>query len=137
MKIVTRVEFNHFPQIAANLRPRAGLIVRKTAQDIRSDITEQMQGPKSGRVYARSGGKSHQASAPGEAPAVDFGALVGSVQVEQTSMLNANVYSNMEYAPLLEFGTMHMAARPAWIPAAERAFPPFVEAFKQLIMDSG
>jgi phage gpG-like protein len=133
MKVVAKVVFNKLPQITERLRPGASAIVRKTAFDISSDITEQMQGPKGGRLYMRSGGKSHQASAPGEAPAIDYGHLVNSIQVEITGPLTAIVGSNAEYAPYLEFGTSRMAARPAWIPAAERAWEPFQSAFKELI----
>jgi phage gpG-like protein len=124
---------NKIPAITAELRPRASAIVRKTASDINSDITEQMQGPKSGRLYQRSGGKSHQASAPGEAPAIDYGHLVNSIQMEVTGPLTAIVYSNTEYAPYLEFGTTRMAARPAWVPAAQRAWGPFQEAFREIV----
>jgi hypothetical protein len=57
--------------IAAALRDAA----MSTAREMRAG----MRGPKTGRVYSRRG-KTHQASAPRvEYPAIDSGALVGSI----------------------------------------------------------
>lgn len=65
----------------------------------------------SGRVYDK-----HQASAPGETPAVDTGVLVNSIntQLESSNATEAwaQVGTGVEYAEWLEFGTSRMAARP-------------------------
>lgn len=65
---------------------------------------------KSGRVYQRSGGRSHQASAPGEYPARDSGRHAATI----SSRVTANemvVGSDMFYAKFLRDGTTKMAPR--------------------------
>ncbi|MBI5964935.1 MAG: hypothetical protein HY863_15760 [Chloroflexi bacterium] len=80
-------------------------------------VTIQQSG-KSGRTYQRGGGKAHQASAPGEAPAIDYGHLINSIASARDGK-GAIVYSNAEHAPKLEFGTARMAARPFMRKAAD------------------
>lgn len=71
-----------------------------------------MSPPKSGRVYRRRG-VSHQASAPGEAPANDLGRLVNSRTKELfPEDLRARLTFRTEYAAYLEFGTRKMEPRP-------------------------
>lgn len=54
---------------------RGALSVQRSAIDaVRSP-------PKTGKIYKR-GSVTHQASAPGEAPATDTGALISSIRVE-------------------------------------------------------
>ena len=58
---------------------------------------------------------------------VRTGALRASIQIEtpaatplgETGMRTINVSAGMPYAPFVEFGTRHMAARPYLRPAAE------------------
>jgi hypothetical protein len=66
--------------------------------------------PKTGRVYRRSGGRVHRASAPGEFPAKDSGAHVATVahKVGKDSVI---VGSGMHYAKYLRNGTSKMARR--------------------------
>lgn len=122
------VVFDRFPEIAGRMVPEVGEVVKKTAFAIQTDIQTQMQGPKTGAWYG-----GHQASAPGEAPAIDTGALVNSILAQMTGPLSAQVASGMEYAAGLEFGTAHIAPRPAWVPAADRARDPFLAAVRQVI----
>lgn len=68
----------------------------------------------------------HTASAPGQPPAVDTGRLVSSVVYEKAGPAAAEVSSAVLYAAWLEFGTMQIAARPAWVPAVENARPKFL-----------
>lgn len=132
IKVAVRVVYNDLPRITAQLRPRASQAIRKTCQDIERITKESMQGPKTGIIYAR-GKKPHQASAPGEAPAIDYGVLVNSIQTEMESELRGIVYTNTEYAPVLEFGGARIKPRPFFRPAAEKAFPAFIEAMKQVV----
>lgn len=89
-------------------------------------IAEMFRMPKSGRIYRRRT-VVHQASAPGEAPAIDTGALARSVTHEIgetadgfTLDIGPSVQSGRsETAAHLEFGTSKMGARPAWRPALE------------------
>jgi phage gpG-like protein len=106
--------------------------VRKTAADVESEVKKEMAAPKSGRRYRRGGGM-HQASAPGEAPAVDLGQLINSIQIRDESDLTSVVGTNVEYATALEYGTRKMAPRPVWRPVAERLRKPFVDAITQIL----
>ncbi len=65
-------------------------------------------GPKSGHHYGK-----HQASAPGEPPASDTGALARSIKVKyDRGAGTASVVAYAPYAYWLEFGTTKMAPRP-------------------------
>lgn len=70
-----------------------------------------MTGPKSGREYNRKG-RIHIASAPGEAPAVDTGFLVNSIQADVKSDTETVVTIAAEYAELLEFEMDRPFVRP-------------------------
>lgn len=124
-------EYNHLPAIAAELRPKAQAAINKAAVRIEARIKTMMQDQKSGRTYPR-GSRMHTASAPGEAPAIDYGALINSIQLSFGDM-QAAVYSNMEYAPHLEFGTTKMAPRPAWIPAAEGEWESYLAELRRIV----
>lgn len=134
LKVTAKVVFDHIPQITAAMRPRASLAVQKTLLDIERMAKESMQGPKSGRLYERAD-KPHQASAPGEAPAIDLGLLVGSIQTRMEGDISGMVFTNIDYAQSLEFGSIRMAARPFFTPAAVEAWPGFVAAMKEVISD--
>jgi Bacteriophage HK97-gp10, putative tail-component len=81
-------------------------------------------GGKSGRVYKR-GNVSHQASAPGEAPATDTGRLINSINPYQAdTKLESTVIAGrgtVKYASWLEYGTKHIAARPFMFPSLEKS----------------
>jgi len=97
--------------------------VKATALEVISDVKKRIQrGPKSGRTYTR-GNVSHTASAPGQAPATDTGALASSVYFTQSSKLSAVVGSRLAYSAYLEFGTVRIKPRPSWTPAVEAAAP--------------
>lgn len=80
------------------------------------------RGPKSGRVYRR-GNITHQASAPGQYPATDTGRLASSVMIDLPvpGGLTGRVGTNVQYGPMLEFGTSRMAARPWLLPSFTQA----------------
>jgi hypothetical protein len=112
MKVVIEGDFGTFPRV---MRAGVSKVVRKTALQIEADIKLSIQEPKSGRIYG-----SHQASAPGEAPATDTGLLVNSTQFKMVNELTAEVNINAEYGPDLEYGSTTMAARPFIGPAIEK-----------------
>ena len=93
------------------------------------EIKESMSKPKTGRIYnvqkiSKKGKKSlkvHQASAPGEPPAIDTGALVNSIKAERVGTTDARTFTNNEQAPHLEYGTVKMPARPFMTPAGYKA----------------
>jgi hypothetical protein len=111
-------------------RQQASRIVRETAFAIQSDIIQGMTGPHSGRVY-----DNHQASAPGEMPAVDTSTLLGSLDVDaEPGSLTATVYVSAEYSEFLEFGAAgaNLAPRPFMTPAAEGQRQPFARKMQTI-----
>lgn len=95
----------------------------------------------------RKGHKVHQASAPGEAPAIDTGALAKSVtyQITETAKdgmaldIGVSIQSGRaKIAEWLELGTTEIAPRPAWRPAMamiEAENEAVFEAPKPLILE--
>jgi hypothetical protein len=80
------------------------------------------RGTKSGRTYRRRG-IEHQASAPGEPPATDTGALIASGRADAVvdgATVEAVVDYRAPYAVHLEYGTRKMLPRPFLNPAIER-----------------
>lgn len=98
---------------------------KKVEETAKKSLTE---GGKTGRVYKR-GSVTHRASAPGEAPASDTGRLLNSIHVDsqvtvERTALVAEVKAggaDTKYAPMLEFGTSKMQARPFMFPAFENS----------------
>jgi HK97 gp10 family phage protein len=116
-------------------------IVRGTAQNVRTHAIRSIQkGPKTGAIYdsifrtingkavpvgSRTGNNlsaTHRASAPGEAPATDTGRLANSLKADIQGV-NATVFTNVDYAPFLEFGTRKIEPRPFLFPALEQERP--------------
>lgn len=87
--------------------------VSAAADEIAAELKAKIAAPKSGRVYRRNGGL-HRASAPGEPPANDTGALAGSIAVIQSASLETAVGTSVNYAQFLESGTSRLAPRPLW-----------------------
>lgn len=105
-----------------DVRELASKQVIGTAMEGRTEIIRRIQsGPASGRVYEKyNPRRTHQASAPGQAPMSDTGRLASSVTFDQEGDLRAVVGSNLAYAAMLEYGTRKMASRPVWLPVAEQ-----------------
>lgn len=98
--------------------------VRGSLESVRSTALKKiMREPKTGRIYERGPGQNlsptHQASAPGEAPASDSGILAGSVKVVQPSRSFGYVGTDRQYGFWLEYGTTRMQARPWLRPSLE------------------
>lgn len=85
---------------------------------------------------AYKGKKGHQASAPGEAPATETGALANSIGVEPAGHLARDVAARIEYAVPLEFGADDMEARPFMTPSKESVRPKFRERCEAAFADS-
>lgn len=96
-----------------------GMALQAGAMRLEGHIKASMQTNHTGRVYRR-GTRIHQASAAGETPAIDFGTLLNSVGSRQASETSAEVFTSAEYAPMLEFGTAYMEARPFMRPAVDQ-----------------
>lgn len=127
------LKFNS-PQIADALQKRAAQLVAKTAAGIEARAKISMAEPKTGRKYKVSKtGKAHQASAPGQAPAIDTAMLVNSIGFQMVGELSAVVGVGAEYAVHLEFGTAHIAPRPFLGPAFEATKPEFEKGLRELL----
>jgi hypothetical protein len=116
--------FNHLNQIGAEMR---GALSRELDEAILAIATEaklSMRESKSGRVYGK-----HQASAPGEAPAIDTSALVNSIDVAAPGEFVRVVGTNQEQGAALEFGRAdgHFSERPFLRPAAKKMFGQIVK----------
>ncbi len=94
---------------------------KKVEAEAKTSITA---GGKTGRIYKRRT-VTHQASAPGEAPASDTGRLVNSINTYlDKSDDSATVVAGrgtVKYAAFLEFGTRLIQARPFMFPALEKS----------------
>lgn len=122
---------SRIPQLSSKYQKEARKIIVETLALIESDIKTEMAAPKTGRIYPRGSNPPHQASAPGEAPAMDEGNLA-EIQTEMISDTEGVIWPPAEYAVHLEFGTAHMEPRPFFGPAFERAEPEFEEKLKRL-----
>lgn len=100
---------------------------KATAIEIRGDIVKRIhKGPASGHVYEKySPRRTHQSSAPGQAPMTDTGALANSVVWRAWKLTTYIVESHLKYSKWLEYGSRRMKPRPAWRPAVEQSAPRF------------
>jgi hypothetical protein len=119
---------NRIPTINAEKDANAVQAVRLTTMGINTRAKLAMAEPKSGRVYGR-----HQASAPGEAPAIDTGLLINSLQeAYENDGMTGYAFTNTAYAPDLEYGHTDgtVAPRPFMQPSAREERPLFVRRMK-------
>lgn len=121
--------YNHFPEMSKKVRREAGKIALTGAVKVERYAKQSMQGPKHGRAYRRGamkrkrkngpvvvGYKFHRASAPGEAPAVDSGKLINSIETGMYGDTMATVSASAMYAGMLE----ENLNRPFFKPAVEK-----------------
>jgi hypothetical protein len=126
--LTTTVRFDNLPELAGRARQQGGINTRSAALAVKERIQESMAEPKSGEVYG-----AHQASAPGEAPAIEDRELVESIEAVKVEAYTWNVQSDAEHAPILEYGGVNMEARPFMGPAADATMPEFEESMKRLL----
>jgi hypothetical protein len=100
-EIVVEVS-SRFAAITAQMIVAIDRALERNAYSIlaRSQI-KMATGAKTGRIYKR-GSVLHQASAPGEAPAVDTGALLNSGFVKRQGIADFGIGFSAEYAWILE-----------------------------------
>ena len=111
--VTTTIDTRKLNQILRALPGNQRQAVETIAREIVTVAVVSMGEEKHGRIDDR----GHQASAPGEAPALDTGFLANSLTAEVTGPASAIVYTNAEYAQELEFGGSHLAPRPFLQPA--------------------
>ena len=124
------VALKKFDTLKKDLETPFREVIAGGAQLIRGQAIRSIQtGPKSGRIYEKyNPRRTHQASAPGQAPASDTGNLVSQIIVRPKNPDEVAVESNALYSSFLEFGTSKMLARPFLFPATERSRPKIVQA---------
>ena len=65
----------------------------------------------------------------------DTGATRNSIEAREAGELAWTVGPSTHYAPPLEYGTIHMTARPFMIPNAEKERPRFTKAVEDITRD--
>ena len=104
-------------------------VIRLTALAIEADAIKSIQrGDKTGAIYQR-GKVTHQASAPGQAPATDTGKLVSSIR-SIIGRGEAYVGTDYDVGRYLENGTMKIKARPWLRPARQKNVKLFLSRVK-------
>jgi hypothetical protein len=122
-------------KVAGDITTVASKVIKKVTYDVQATIVDRIRlGPKTGRIYKRrrkgkagkrKGAKAfifHQASAPGESPATDWGTLIGSISVTPfVNPLVGEIEISASYAAYLELGAprAHLEPRPFIKPAIE------------------
>lgn len=109
--------------------------IRFAAQKIRMRMREKMHEPKSGRLYARKRGegfrRAHRASAPGEAPASDSGAMERSLTIVRKSSLESLITTNLDYPVFLE--DPQKLDRPLWLATVDEMLPELSNDLAQML----
>ena len=93
------------PEATRQLAGQASGVLRAMAASMTGEMKRLISLPKTGRAYRRGRTAVHIASAPGEAPADDYGGLLGSIGFIMNGDLQAIVSVGAEYSAYLELGT--------------------------------
>lgn len=103
----------------SDIRRQTSRLIYKIVQDVKSTILDSMRQPKTGRVYWKGKRRNiaHQASAPGEAPAVDQGQLWNSITAFLVRATTGVLAVGAAHGKFLEGGTRFMEPRPFIEPA--------------------
>lgn len=101
MSTSIRLVYNRLPELSSAMERAAGRVCVSTALRVAREAKRSMSEPKHGRLYRR-GNRSHRASAPGEAPAIDTGNLINSIGSGPMGKTSAIVWASAEYAEVLE-----------------------------------
>lgn len=97
------------------------------------------ESPRGGRSYRVGKKRIHRASAPGQPPARDTGALMNSIKVDKFgfgSYFSIEVGSGLGYSGFLELGTSKMQARPFLVPAWEKRKDTIAELIASKVEES-
>lgn len=134
LSLKVRIDFNKLPQLPSEYKRKVSQVVRKAAEQVHTIASTSMEGPKHGRIYG-----AHQASAPGEPPAIDTGKLRNSMRTEFSGDgLSARIGPNADpYDYYLEFGTSRMEPRPYMTPAADEVRDGYIKALEAALSQHG
>lgn len=128
-KATVEVQKEIYKQVNIALLASAAMIHKEASKSLTN-------GQKSGRIYKRRT-VTHQASAPGEAPASDTGTLLQSLSFYGfKDKLEAIVTSRLKYAAMLEFGTTRIKPRPFMFPAYEKSKAWIQERLNKAVRDA-
>jgi hypothetical protein len=128
-RTVASITYNRLPEIIRRLPRAANEVVDQTLSAVEGHIKTDMAAAKSGAWYG-----DHQASAPGEAPAIDTTNLVNSIQRTEVQNGSGSVYTNSEVGEIMEYGApaANIEPRPFMTPAADAARPEFMRQMRDL-----
>lgn len=120
------------------VRTKAGRKRAKGMSVFGAALKASMEAAARGKVKSLRALGFHQASAPGEPPAVDTGTLRRAVQIDDSELRGKQVIRNrigtaLPYAKWLEFGTARMAPRPWARPSLVKVEPTFVEEVRRTV----
>jgi len=116
--------------------------VNATGLELRADIIRRYnRGPASGRVYEKYlPRRTHQASAPGQAPMTDTGRLANATTFSKLGSARVRVENRVKYARALEYGNTdgkgNIAPRPAWRPAIKKMRPIFRKRMERVLAEA-
>src|SRR5690625_699766 len=120
-------------ELSSKFEQEAGRLVNRTAQNVRTNAINLIRTPSMGDTYEKyNPRRTHTASKAGDAPNIDTGRLINSLNVTRSGSTSAEVLANVEYAAWLELGTRNMAARPFMTPAVEQERPKYERGLREL-----
>ena len=124
--------FNKIPEVIKLIDGESQAILHEEPPLVENDIKDSMNAPHGGRIYKRRT-VQHQASAPGEAPAIDTGGLVGSF-VKRYFPHYSEIYTDAEQSRALEYCRPEggLLPRPFMKPAADKSLKRIVERVHKL-----
>lgn len=125
--------FNRLPRIATAMVDKISKVNRAAGFNVQQRAVMSFSGTKHGNRYRLAGWRGniiHQASMPGEPPAVMYGNLSNSIFVDAPDAFTVFVYTTDEKAPYLEYGTTIMEARPWLVPAMDEESRAYTKALQ-------
>src|SRR5699024_11373794 len=90
-------------ELSGKFEQEAGRLVNRTAQNVRTNAINLIRTPSMGDTYEKyHPRRAHTASAPGDAPNMDTGRLINSLNVTRSGCTSPVVSASVEYAAWLE-----------------------------------
>lgn len=126
--MLAKIKFTrNLDQVVKKIDDMAAQRMTEACLHVQNKTKEKLSGSRTGRTYRVPGtNRTYTASAPGEPPAVMTGQLRSSIKyriVGELRVLRGEVGSKLKKAPMLEFGTRKMAARPFLRPTFQEELP--------------
>ena len=133
--ITVKLEHDRFDKKLRAIERNLDRAAKEGAEMVAAQIRHLMESsPATGAVYHRPWG-THQASAPGEPPAIDYGDLVNSIYTEKVAPGLYVAGLADPKAAWLEWGTPKMAARPSVRPAVAMVRKEFTELIRMAVQE--